>query len=844
MLEKCRAIRQDVNELCIFDLQKPADSYTDFSKFAPLFPNQRRQEESSRQLRNSTPALPASLLLPITAMRKAGLARNRSRRKGSAAQNGPGTPAAPNEPLGASASGNGAPGPSSTPVERRKPTQEEADLTAKNYRLAKELSELRVRHRDETKTVTRLTMENMNLASRCREALSHVAMMKKELATHQRRAAEALALQRQQSKRSSGPGSEGLVPVPPPPPPPNENLPQAHGTGQSVSSSIEKEMSTSLVDISRRTSSNVSLPSTPRVSELAEKSEVDFVLENSETERTPPRKPSTSWKVGGYMGIVVSDEIFPEEGIDGPRGDSLDFPSNNIQPLPVTPERESVEDNSVSLSHEETARSSFLTPQTSGDDDYDDVGNIDKPENSPESLAFPTPTVLKDGKGLSNINSIDAFEASFNAEFPTSFSVPSVDPPPPLDIAFDVPEFSDPFFLGSLDGGGGSSSSPFLDPNTRSASKGNSESQNDVLKRGREEAKKKKNPPSSRMLVVSKETNKEVTADKILPSDPFPASAMSAFEAQLTESPIKKRSSIDNFFQTPTLDFDSVNVLSPPEILSPSRPEKFGRSEARAQYDAALGGKIENFIGKSDINSSTWLKFDKQHEPQKIKPGREQPNTRTKPAMNHSPSVVLKRLQQRRAREKNYSSTEASLSIVTSEKKLSSDRKLSDLVNEDTFSTTHPPSSESDSNTNQSLALMNGDYGPKVKKNSSNPIAKENHVSLKGHGKRDSSKGRVMTMTKLSDEMRQLDAIAHASSTTSSVAVTASTQILSNSDNLQSSGPLTRRRSVKQPISYSEPALNTKLRSGDIFFPKKELGPEVAENRVVDVAPVWNHSID
>jgi hypothetical protein len=40
----------------------------------------------------------------------------------------------------------------------------------------------------------------MNLASRCREALSHVAMLKRELASHQRRSAEALAMQRNNSE--------------------------------------------------------------------------------------------------------------------------------------------------------------------------------------------------------------------------------------------------------------------------------------------------------------------------------------------------------------------------------------------------------------------------------------------------------------------------------------------------------------------------------------------------------------------------------------------------------------------------------------------------------------------
>jgi len=72
----------------------------------------------------------------------------------------------------------------------RKPTNEEATLTAKNYRLAKELSDLRLRHRDETKAVTRLTMENMNLASRCREAMSHVSVLKRELVASQRRCVE------------------------------------------------------------------------------------------------------------------------------------------------------------------------------------------------------------------------------------------------------------------------------------------------------------------------------------------------------------------------------------------------------------------------------------------------------------------------------------------------------------------------------------------------------------------------------------------------------------------------------------------------------------------------------
>lgn len=43
-----------------------------------------------------------------------------------------------------------------------------------------------MRHREETGVVSRLTMENMNLATRCREAISQVAALKKELAMYQK----------------------------------------------------------------------------------------------------------------------------------------------------------------------------------------------------------------------------------------------------------------------------------------------------------------------------------------------------------------------------------------------------------------------------------------------------------------------------------------------------------------------------------------------------------------------------------------------------------------------------------------------------------------------------------
>jgi len=61
----------------------------------------------------------------------------------------------------------------------------------------KKKSDLRVRHREETRVVSRLTMENMNLASRCREAISQVAMLRKELLVYQKRQGEHANLARE-----------------------------------------------------------------------------------------------------------------------------------------------------------------------------------------------------------------------------------------------------------------------------------------------------------------------------------------------------------------------------------------------------------------------------------------------------------------------------------------------------------------------------------------------------------------------------------------------------------------------------------------------------------------------
>merc|ERR1712216_747407 len=102
------------------------------------------------------------------------------------------------------------------------------------------------------------TMENMNLASRCREAITHVAMLKKELAMHQKRAKEALALQRQQTQR--------------------------------IASNLSAEVSR--LSLSRSFSGDSEDPTSPK--STRNKSEMERVLASIEPPPPPPPKPTVT----------------------------------------------------------------------------------------------------------------------------------------------------------------------------------------------------------------------------------------------------------------------------------------------------------------------------------------------------------------------------------------------------------------------------------------------------------------------------------------------------------------------------------------------------------------------
>jgi len=357
--------------------------------------------------------------------------------------------------------------------QRKKYQDEVSSLTTKNYRLAKELADLRQRNRDESRNVSRLTMENMNLASRCREAISHVAMLKKELAMQQKRTVQALASQREQNQRmtdsltssfissTNSPGIDGSSKL-------NRSR-RVSGEHESVDNDNDNdddENVTRLIsdtpspgrtniiipiqdDDSKPNGSGTNTETSKRASSPIEEvrdSPATSVTASPKIEMEPLSNIKAVDKVVDSVKVIMSSLGDPNSGEE-----LIDAKESEIKKTPAlcsTPKRNNEK------------RSSLSKFRSRGDNDCDEV--VDENETgtgmglfpfSPSSKAFsnshsnrgtksydeqfPTDMIHDaDIGGISNshgndsrqkvkmnlMNSVDAFEQSFSTDFPDSFT--------------------------------------------------------------------------------------------------------------------------------------------------------------------------------------------------------------------------------------------------------------------------------------------------------------------------------------------------------------------------------------------------------------------------------------
>jgi len=341
--------------------------------------------------------------------------------------------------------------------QRKKHQDQLSSLTTKNYRLAKELADLRLKHREECKHVTRLTMENMNLASRCREAISHVAMLKRELAMQQKRTAQALAAQREQTKRMadsltnsfisfSSPESmedknrssdkkgnrtsvvldedEGIMRLVSATPSPDREAVKRPSDAKSFDDDNHRRESHSKLSTQTTTTTTstntATTTNTPTIGPLSPMEE--------------PRDHSSKTAINGRTDELKENVALVEEPKNGPAKDSKPQKKHAVYSTPKKSERSTsspFHDQSDHKFDDSTTERKGLFPFSASPQIFNKSNS--KHDEKLYDEGFPSDTIGRsesydDGKNATSkrkmnlMNSIDAFEQSFSTDFPESFT--------------------------------------------------------------------------------------------------------------------------------------------------------------------------------------------------------------------------------------------------------------------------------------------------------------------------------------------------------------------------------------------------------------------------------------
>mmetsp|Transcript_11692 Transcript_11692/g.16852 ORF Transcript_11692/g.16852 Transcript_11692/m.16852 type:complete len:626 (+) Transcript_11692:226-2103(+) len=264
---------------------------------------------------------------------------------------------------------------------------DEKALITKNYRLAKELSDLKTKHREEAKAVTRLTMENMNLAAHMREAMGQIASLKRELIVRQKK----IVLLQQQVDLAAGNLSA-----------PAERMTQVFNKDEQQPSQLPEIVQKFPEPPAKETDGS----SEVRVSEAGFEKSIPG---------PPPPVPVRENKINK----THSPPPTPE--------------AKNEVKTPSPPSFDKTEEiNTNTFFSERLSKESNTTSKLFPYDPFDSSSPLQTQKTLPEATS-------------SSSRRFDAFDSAFDAHFPVSFGTPK-QKPPPMTVSFDAQVFPDPFF--------------------------------------------------------------------------------------------------------------------------------------------------------------------------------------------------------------------------------------------------------------------------------------------------------------------------------------------------------------------------------------------------------------
>ncbi|VEU33981.1 unnamed protein product [Pseudo-nitzschia multistriata] len=288
----------------------------------------------------------------------------------------------------------------------------------------------------------------MNLASRCREAISHVAMLKKELAMQQKRTSQALASQREQTRRMTDSLTNSFITFSSPESADRKSQ-QNNSIEKSKSQRVGQDEDDNMMRLVSSTPSPDRVDLRQRNNNNVEKHKENVKSTTITTRPSSPTKeirdsPATTATNSPYSDSADSDSTpgrnSEDENDKDEKKELYSTPKKSLRSQSPAFQGVPVDDDPIfpfSASPHAFSKSNSNRGSSSYDEEFP-PDTIEQPESSGNAK------YAKPDRKLSLMNSIDAFEQSFSTDFPDSFTPKesnSVSPP-----SESVQNIYNPFF--------------------------------------------------------------------------------------------------------------------------------------------------------------------------------------------------------------------------------------------------------------------------------------------------------------------------------------------------------------------------------------------------------------